>query len=250
MAGEWREKADYYIAFPDAAVDRIVPIQEHEDVLKVTVEPYFEWVIDRSAMIEGHRQIDGVKYVDALEPYIERKLFTVNTGHCTAAYHGYLEGCDTIQDVMKDSRLKAEVLNVLLETGSLLTSKYHWDEKKHRKYINKMLLRFTNSRLSDDVVRVGRSPLRKLSLNDRLVRPALQAHRLGMNIPHLTSAIAAALLFDYDKDEEAVFLQNAIRKTGIHEVITDHMGIPHKHAIHQQIVDSYAALKESYAALK
>lgn len=249
LAPDFRERAESCIAFPNAAVDRIVPAQDHEDFLRITVEPYYEWVIDRSAMLEGHQPIEGVKYVDDLQPYIERKLFTVNTGHAVAAYHGYLEGYDTIQDVMGDSRIKAEVQGVLRETGHLLTAKFGLDKKKHEKYVAKMLHRFTNPRLTDEVVRVGRSPLRKLSLNDRLVRPALQAHRLGMDIPHLTSAIAAALMFDYPKDEEAVFLQDAIRSRGIHEVITDHMGIPHKHAIHQQIVDSYGWLKESYSAV-
>jgi mannitol-1-phosphate 5-dehydrogenase len=250
LAVEWHEAADRCIAFPNTAVDRIVPAQEHDDPLKVTVEPYFEWIIDRSAMLEGYPEIEGAKYVDSLEPYIERKLFTVNTGHCTAAYHGYLEGYATIQEAMGDDKIKEELSKVLGETGSILTSKYHWDEKNHNRYIQKMMLRFTNPRLTDNVIRVGRSPIRKLSLNDRLVRPALQAHKLGIPIPHLTSAIAAALLFDYEKDEEAVLLQTAIRHTGIHNVITSHMGIPHKHDIHQSIVDSYSALKEFYAVTK
>lgn len=250
LPSEWHERADSYIAFPDTTVDRIVPLQQHEDPLKVTVEPYFEWVVDRSAMIDGFKEIDGVKYVESLNPYIERKLFTVNTGHAAAAYHGYLEGYDTIQEVMNDPRLNAEVSQVLQETGSMLTAKYHWEEKKHQKYIHKMMNRFTNPRLSDNVVRVGRSPIRKLSLNDRLVSPTLQAHELGLDIKHLTSAIAAALLFDYENDQEAVNLQSALQQTGIHEVISRYMGIPHKHSIHQSIVDRYGELRDKYTVAK
>ncbi|CAM4523458.1 mannitol-1-phosphate 5-dehydrogenase [Paenibacillus endophyticus] len=250
LPADLHQVADSCVAFPNTAVDRIVPVQEHDDPLKVTVEPYFEWIVDRSAMMEGFQEIANVKYVDALEPYIERKLFTVNTGHCTAAYHGYLEGYETIQEAMADLRIRSELSLVLSETGSILTSKYHWDKKKHDRYVQKMMVRFTNPLLSDSVIRVGRSPMRKLSLNDRLVRPALQAHELGVSIPHLTSAIAAALLFDYEKDEEAVALQAAIASSGIHDVITSHMGIPQKHAFHQEIVDSYGTLKESYAAVK
>ncbi len=243
-----QQRAEYTISFPDAAVDRIVPDQRQDESLKIMVEPYWEWVIDRSAILEGHRPILGAHYVDRLEPYIERKLFTVNTGHAAAAYHGYLEGYQTIQDALEDNWLKGEVLGVLRETGELLTAKYQWDERKHEKYIGRMLLRFANPRLLDEIVRVGRSPLRKLSFNDRLVRPALQAHRLGKPIPHLTRAIAAALQFDYEQDEEAVRLQRAIRDKGIHDVISHHMGIPYKHAIHQQIVDSYGALKGGHQA--
>lgn len=247
LTEEHRMQAEACVAFPNTAVDRIVPAQEHDDPLQVTVEPYYEWVIDMSEVLEGFPDIQGVKYVEALEPYVERKLFTVNTGHAVAAYHGYLEGYDTIQEAMGDDILRGRVVDAMNETGSLLTAKYDWDEEKHGRYIDKIVARFANPRLKDEVTRVGRSPLRKLSLNDRLVRPALQAHKLGLAIPHLTSAIAAALLFDYERDPEAVALQKALRSKGIDEVITQFMGIPHRHAIHQTIAQEYRTLKQQYS---
>lgn len=35
-----RELVNQKVGFPDSAVDRIVPIQHHEDPLKVSVEPF------------------------------------------------------------------------------------------------------------------------------------------------------------------------------------------------------------------
>ncbi|MCU6712223.1 mannitol-1-phosphate 5-dehydrogenase [Paenibacillus sp. J5C_2022] len=246
MPRPMREQAERFVAFPDTAVDRIVPDQAGNDPLGVTVEPYFEWVIESADMLDGFPRIAGVKLVNALKPYIERKLFTVNTGHCAAAYYGYLKGYATIQQAMKDEGLLRKVKGVLQETGGLLTTKYHWSKEKHDRYVQRMLNRFMNPRLKDDIVRVGRSPLRKLSLNDRLVRPALQSHQLGLDISHLTSAIAAALLFDYKKDQEAMKLQRALREQGVDEVITQIMGIPHKHAIHGQIANRYREMRDRY----
>jgi mannitol-1-phosphate 5-dehydrogenase len=246
LPADVQEKADRYVAFPNAAVDRIVPAQHHEDPLEVTVEPYFEWVIDRSAMLGGLPEIKDIKLVDSLEAFIERKLFTVNTGHCCAAYHGYLKGYSTIQEVMADRRLTAEIKNVMYETGSMLTEKYKLDEDEHKNYIDKILDRFKNPSLTDKVVRVGRSPIRKLSKGDRLVRPAMQAYHLGMDVSHLTKAMAAALLFDYDKDPEAAKLKQAIRKNGINHVISKFLGIPNSHPVHNKIANKYKEFKHKY----
>ncbi len=68
LTPEDRVLADGLVAFPDAAVDRIVPLQHHEDPLQVTVEPFYEWVVDRSAMPSGFQEIAGVHYVEKLEP--------------------------------------------------------------------------------------------------------------------------------------------------------------------------------------
>lgn len=239
LTADERKRADECVAFPDSAVDRIVPVQHHEDPLQVTVEPFYEWVITRSEESAGMPAIEGVHYVEALEPYIARKLFTVNTGHCVAAYYGYIHGYETIQQVMADAGIRSKVHAVLKETGRMLTTKYGFDEQEHEKYILKILDRFTNPYLTDDVRRVGRSPLRKLSPKDRLVMPATLAYELGLEVTQLTAAMSAALQFDDENDPEAVELQKALREQGIHHVITHYMGIEDSHPLHAMIVRQY-----------
>lgn len=247
---EYEKIINRFVSFPNTVVDQIVPAQHHKDPLAVLIEPYFEWIIDQSEMLEGLPKIKNTKLVDSLDAFIERKLFTVNTGHCTAAYYGYLEGYTTIQETMTDSKLSNEVNSVLQETGHMLIEKHNLDEREHQKYIHKILNRFANPYLTDKVTRVGRSPIRKLSINDRLVRPVLLSYDLGLDVSHLAKAIAAALLFDYEHDSEAIKLQNYLKKSDIHQVIIKYMGMPISHPIHQKIVQQYRLLEEKYKTLK
>src|SRR5699024_9477939 len=118
---------DEWIGFPDAAVDRIVPNQSHEALLDVTVEPYHEWIVEDSHVKGEKPPIKGVTYVPDLRPYIERKLFTVNTGHLVPAYVGYYLGYDTIYEAIQDDTILNLINGVLRESGEALVLTYHFE---------------------------------------------------------------------------------------------------------------------------
>lgn len=110
---------DEYIGFSNAAVDRIVPTQSHTDPLKVVVEPFCEWVVDESQQKNTVLKINGVHYANDLEPFIERKLFSVNTGHASVAYTGAYYGYKTIDEALKDNRVMELLKAIQAETRSL-----------------------------------------------------------------------------------------------------------------------------------
>lgn len=242
LAPDIRKLAESQVKFPNVAIDRIVPIQHCDNPLEVVVEPFYEWIVDRSSWLPNTEPISGIRYEDRLEPYMERKLFTVNTGHCFVAYLGYLYGYSTIDEAMSDVTIAEQVKGVLEETGALLVSKYQFDRQEHALYREHILERFRNPYLTDEVVRVARSPIRKISPNDRLVGPALQAYERGIEPRYLCLGIAAAFLFDYGEDAEAAELQLVIRTDGIHQAITKYTGLAHNHPLHSWIVHSYNRL--------
>lgn len=237
-----RAKADAVCAFPNAAVDRIVPIQHNQDPLAVTVEPFYEWAVDESAMFPGFKRVEGVHYVSDLTPYIERKLFTVNTGHASAAYLGNLKGYETIQQAMADEALVGEVRAVLDETGAVVVRKHGFDPEAHRQYIDTILGRFRNPHLTDEIARVGRSPIRKLSPTDRLVSPALQALEQGDEPAALAKVMAAALRFDYPDDPESAELQRSLKEAGAGTTLAKYTSLPQEHPLLLLAVKQFEAL--------
>ena len=192
--------------FANTAVDRIVPNQEPGQGLDVTVETFYEWVIDRTPFGGAAPVIPGATFVDQLGPYIERKLFTVNTGHASAAYFGFEAGLEKISDAMADEDVAADVRSVLDETKQLLVSKHGFSYDEQEAYVQKILARFTNPHLPDTVHRVGRAPLRKLSRHERFIGPAAELAERGIVPEALLGAIAAALRFNDPADAEAVEL--------------------------------------------
>lgn len=193
--------------FANTAVDRIVPGQAVGAGLDVTVESYYEWAIDRTPFGGAEPSIPGATFVDDLGPYIERKLFTVNTGHATIAYYGFVAGANAISDALQRPEVEAAVRSVLMETKQLLVDKHGLDSGAQQAYIEKILVRFANPHLPDTVDRVGRQPLRKLSRHERFIGPAAELAERGVTPNALIDAVATALLFDVPEDEQSVELQ-------------------------------------------
>ncbi|MFT8322990.1 MAG: mannitol-1-phosphate 5-dehydrogenase [Bacillus sp. (in: firmicutes)] len=221
-----------YVGFPDSAVDRIVPNQHNEKLLDVLVEPFQEWVIDETAIKGAKPSIKEAQFVKNLQAYIERKLFTVNTGHAATAYFGYVENDQTIAETIKKKEIEAKVLNVLEETGKVLIKKHHFVEEEHFLYIKKIIGRFANQQIVDDVKRVGRSPLRKLGPNDRLVAPALEYMQIFKAVPNsLVQVMAAALTFYTPEDQESIEMKQLIEEKGITKAFSEITGLEEEHAL-------------------
>ena len=147
--------------------------------LDVTIESFFEWVVDRTPFGGAEPEISGVTWVDDLEPFIERKLFTVNTAHAAAAYHGLDRGWVQIREALATPELQAEVRAVLDETKALLVEKHGFTADEQQAYIEKTLKRISNPDLPDTCERVGRGPLRKMSRHERFIGPAAELVERG-----------------------------------------------------------------------
>ena len=216
-----REYADKYTGFPDSAVDRIVPPvnAEGKKPTYVVVEEFYEWIVDRN-LIKGDLELEGMIKTDNLMAYIERKLFTLNTGHVITAYTGKYKKYKTIDESIKDADIRNIVKGAMGESGEVLIKRYGFDREAHFKYIDKIIKRFENIYLKDDVERVGRQPLRKLGKNERLIKPLLGTLEYNTPNENLVTGIAYALKFD-GSDEESIKLNSMMKEKGLDETLKE-----------------------------
>ncbi|MFH4465177.1 mannitol-1-phosphate 5-dehydrogenase [Vibrio diabolicus] len=220
-------KADELVGFVDSAVDRIVPPAEaaNDDPLEVTVESFSEWIVDEQQFKGEIPDISGMEKTNNLMAFVERKLFTLNTGHCITAYLGCLKGHRTIREAIEDPSIHAEVKQAMQESGEVLIRRYGFDREMHNAYIEKILGRFANPYLVDEVDRVGRQPIRKLGANDRLVKPLLGTIEYGTENKTLLKGIAAALKYTNDTDPQAVELQTSLKAVGVKKTLATYTGL-------------------------
>ncbi|MBO1769715.1 mannitol-1-phosphate 5-dehydrogenase [Agrococcus sp. TF02-05] len=225
--------------FANTAVDRIIPPQDPHG-LDVVVEDFFEWSIDRAAFERGGiaaPEIGDAHFVDDLEPYIERKLFTVNTGHATTAYAGWVAGAGTIAAALELPEIRAAVEAALTDTSRLLVAKHGFDEAEHAAYVARAIARFENPALPDTCERIGRQPLRKLSRHERFVEPAAQLVDRGESADALVAAFGTALRFDAPGDEQALELQELLRSLDPAAFVARVTGLEAEHPLTARLVE-------------
>ena len=222
---KYHEKVDQLVGFVDSAVDRIVPPSESDDPLEVTVESFSEWIVDEQQFKGKPLVIEGMEKTDNLMAFIERKLFTLNTGHIMTAYLGALVGHKTVKDAIDDDVICAQVKQAMQESGEVLIKRYGFDRHAHAAYIEKIIGRFANPYLHDEIDRVGRQPIRKLGENDRLVKPLLGTIEYATSNDTLLKGIAAAFKYINNDDPQAIELQASLNDIGFLPTLSKYTGL-------------------------
>ena len=194
LSDDGKAYADEYVGFADCAVDRIVPPVKSENFIDVVVEEYFEWDVEKSGLKGELPQIEGMTLVDDLMAYIERKLFTLNTGHCITAYLGNLRGIPTIDKAIADEEIFGIVSAAMKESGAGLIKKYGFDPEKHAAYIKKII-------------------------------PMVTAAGYGLPVDHLVIGAGAALHYDNPNDKQSVELQEKIGAQGVRAAAAEITGL-------------------------
>lgn len=224
--------------FANSAIDRIVPGQDPNAGLNIKIEKFYEWVVEQKPFApHGPPKINGIHWVDDLLPYIERKLFTVNTSHAAAAYYGCHAGKKTIEDAMNDKKINDAVRACLSETSKLIVEKHGIPAAEQKEYVEKIIKRISNPHLKDAVERVGRDPMRKLGKDERFVGPARQlVERKGTMPVALLGAIEMALRFqNIEGDEASKTLAGILKDDGSKEATEKITGLAPDHGLFAEI---------------
>ena len=240
---------DANVAFPNSMISRIVP-QPEPGTHDLVAEDYNEWTVDAAAM-PGDLGLPVLQPVTDQAAYLERKLFIHNGGHAVCGYFGFHLGHRHIHEAVADARVAGIVGRALDELGAVVLHRHPlFRPDEIERYKADLAVRGAVAELRDEILRVVRDPIRKLSARERLVAPALYAADNDLSFEWLAKAIAAPLRYSHPADAQSVELAGRLEADGCRAVIARVCSIEPGTALSDDIVDAYEQFPALLESLK
>jgi mannitol-1-phosphate 5-dehydrogenase len=219
LTEEQRVFMDQHVGFLDCEVDCIVPPQDNEELTDVSVERDYEWTVE-TVDAKGELIIDGMTAVGELEPFLERKLYTLNGAFAFSSHLGWVYGLEISNDAAAHPGVVGYTKKFISECEELLIKDHpSFDPHEVHEYGARSYTRMVNPYVIDSVFRHGRDPIRKLASDERIVAPLMKLKAHGMDYSAHATAVAAALAYDYPGDEQAIKIQERIAKEGVEALL-------------------------------
>jgi mannitol-1-phosphate 5-dehydrogenase len=214
-----------HVGFPDCMISRVVP-RPKPDPLVIIAENYNEWTARAEAFCgDKPAALFALELVDNQSARLERKLFIHNGGHATCGYFGFHRGHKYIHEAVADPHVAEPVLGALDELGAIVARKWGFSRESIDAYKQDLCQRGAVSEMQDEILRVVRDPIRKLSPRERLVAPANLSVEYGLPRKWIVKAIVAALRYHHPQDPQSVALAEQLTQRGCSQVLKDVCGI-------------------------
>ncbi len=193
---------DERVGLVETSIGKMVPLavsQSGDDILSISAEAYNTLIVDRSGFKNPVPVVAGLEAKENMKAWVDRKLFVHNFGHAAVAYIGYRLYPAAIYtwEVLEDNAVKAFARDAMLQSAAVLKRIYPgvFTDGQLQDHIDDLLRRFANRSLGDTVFRVGCDLYRKLSFDDRIVTPLINAFREGLPYDKILQVLSAALYF-------------------------------------------------------
>jgi mannitol-1-phosphate 5-dehydrogenase len=223
----WIER---HVGFPDAMVARAVPVPK-DNPLYLMAEANQEWSVDRKGLREPMPRLEGMTLSDNQEAALERKLYIKNTGHFAIGILGFRKGYALMDQAARDREVFAAVDQATRESAWAVATRHGFDQKWLEDYRATFLEQMKSPFLPDEVSRVIREPMRKLTREERLVGPAMLACELGGKYQALARMIALVLTLDNPADAQCRELKGKLARDGARKTIAAVCGVPEGHPL-------------------
>jgi mannitol-1-phosphate 5-dehydrogenase len=215
LSGDDLDYCREVLGFPDCMISRVVPRPE-PDPLVILTEDYNEWTA-RAEAFKGEKPaaLTALELVPNQTARLERKLLIHNGGHAVCGYFGFHRGCRFIHEAVAEPFVLRHVVGALDEIGEVVRRKHGFSAESIDAYKADLGRRGAIAELRDQILRVVRDPIRKLSPRERLIAPAMMAVEYGLPRQWIVKGIVAALKYRHPDDPQSVELDALVKRQGL-----------------------------------
>ena len=242
---------DSRLGLVETSIGKMVPIMPqdalNEDPLQLFAEPYDTLIVDRLGFRREVPALAGLKPVNNITAWVDRKLFLHNMSHAALAYLGYQANPALIYcwQAMELPAVVDAVRAALLQSAAALNRAYPDDlsQEELAAHADDLLNRYRNHALGDTLHRVGRDLGRKLAREDRLIGACLLAAKHGLPFDSLVPPIRAALKFAAPDEQGRVGeadqrILQAVAERGPRAVLCEIAGLDAGQSIDQRVLQA------------
>ena len=242
LGGEDLAWCGQLVGFPDCMISRVVPRPE-PDPLVIVAEDYNEWTV-RAEAFKGPKPaaLSCLELVENQTARLERKLFVHNGGHAVCGYVGFHRGHQYIHEAVADPVVVEHVLGALDELGEVVRHKHGFSAESIADYKQDLCRRGAVPEMRDEILRVVRDPVRKLSPRERLVAPAKLAVEYGLPRRWIVRGIVAALRYSHPGDPQSLELAQRLSREGLQPVLRDVCQIEPESPLGEEIEKTWGEL--------
>ena len=242
---------DSRLGLVETSIGKMVPIMPqdalNEDPLQLFAEPYDTLIVDRLGFRREVPSLAGLKPVNNIAAWVDRKLFLHNMSHAALAYLGYQANPALIYcwQAMELPAVVDAVRAALLQSAAALNRAYPDDlsQEELAAHADDLLNRYRNRALGDTLHRVGRDLGRKLAREDRLIGACLLAAKHGLPFDSLIPPIRAALKFAAPDEQGRVGeadqrILQAVGERGPRAVLCEIAGLDAGQSMDQRVLEA------------
>ena len=242
---------DSRLGLVETSIGKMVPIMPqdalNEDPLQLFAEPYDTLIVDRLGFRREVPALAGLKPVNNIAAWVDRKLFLHNMSHAALAYLGYQANPALIYcwQAMELPAVVDAVRAALLQSAAALNRAYPDDlsQEELAAHADDLLNRYRNRALGDTLHRVGRDLGRKLAREDRLIGACLLAAKHGLPFDSLVPPIRAALKFAAPDEQGRVGeadqrILQAVGERGPRAVLCEIAGLDAGQSMDQRVLEA------------
>ncbi len=203
------------------SIERMTKVAHLPQVGMIPVGETFLPIIADGKAMEGcgiYDRDDVLQVADDVQKYYYRKLLTNNLGHAVLGYAGLAKGYKTTVEAFADPEIYDLLQRTVAQSGQAVCRKWGFTQQEMEKHLQTLMLRFGNPCFADDLERLARDPLRKLSPMERIVYPINLCQEYGLEHSGLLRTLLYALK---DQDPELAELRSKMGLEGILKTVCE-----------------------------